>query len=118
MGKSIKLPVFKQKGSAPREFPLDDFVASYTKALNQAPSFVKELKDVDHEGWQRVVDAIIKHAQANPGRVALVRTNPKNETEILLGNHPIIIVGGVLGAFVVGFAIGTACVKLGPCDFG
>jgi hypothetical protein len=117
MRQSIKLPVFKPEISSQKEVSFDDFVESFKRSLDQAPSFIAELKKADNEGWQQAIDEVVKYARSNPELANLVRTKQQDNADIHIGEpNWAALVGGVLGAFVIGFMIGTACYKAGPCN--
>ena len=87
------------------------------------------LKELDNDGWQEVITALADEAQNNEKLRSFVKLKKSKEgTTVSIGepNWAFLatVAAGefgvavpVAGAFLVGFALGTACVKLGSCDF-
>jgi len=121
--KTIKLPRYANVNDHDtREYDEVDYqqLAQRFKAqLDLAPNFIKALKRFDNQGWQELLDEVLEHAKNNPEFRDLVRPAPGDKPGVSIGDpnwvHLEVMV--LLTAFGIGWAIGTACYKAGPCNF-
>ena len=115
--KTIKLPSFAPKYSTASEVDYADFLTSFKNQLDVMPEFVRALKKADNEGWQQLIDDLGKHIQNDPKLSKFVRARTKNGVQGLSIGEPNWFVVAAALAFAAGYAVGTACYKLGPCNF-
>ena len=124
---NLVIPVYSKgklvKGKT-RQISSKDVAGAMRKSMRMLPDFVRDLKELDNEGWQQVITALAREAQTNKKLRSLVKLKKsKGKTSVSIGepNWAFLLAAGFVApaaaAFVVGYAIGTACVKLGPCDF-
>lgn len=115
--KTIKLPSFAPKYDRPREVDYAEFLASFKRQLDIMPEFVRALKKADNAGWQQLIDDLGKHLQTDPKLKKFVRLRTKAGVQGLSIGEPNWFFVPIVLSFAAGYAAGTACYKLGPCNF-
>lgn len=114
--KTITLPNFAPGYSTDKSVDYTELLNSLKAHVNTMPIFVNSLKKADNDGWQALVDDLTDYIQKTPKLRKYVRENEKNGIKGISIGEPNIF-AEIAAAFVVGYAIGTACYKLGPCNF-
>lgn len=114
---SVALPNFSPDWSSAKTVEYAELLASFKDHLTLMPKFVTSLKKADNESWQQLIDDLGKHIQEDPNLSKFVREIDKDGVRGLSIGDPNWFTVAVVGAFAAGYAIGTACYKLGPCNF-
>jgi hypothetical protein len=115
--KTIALPSFAPKFSPPQEVDYAEFLASFKRQADTIPDFVRALKKADNAGWQQLIDDLGAHIQADPKLKKFIKAKAKDGAQGLSVGEPNWFIVAAAVAFGAGYAIGTACYKLGPCNF-
>ena len=114
---SVSLPNFAPEWSTAKTVDYAELLASFKEHLKLMPKFVRSLKQADNEGWQQLIDDLAKHIQEDPSLSKFVRVAEKDGVQGLSIGDPNWFVVAAVAAFAAGYAVGTACYKLGPCNF-
>jgi hypothetical protein len=139
--KLVKFPEYVNGKMETKTIPYKDLEAPYLSSVDESLKYMNDWKKTDNEGFANLVAAISEKIQKDPELsknfrittklgvtgISIGQPNifiPLNETPIndfsddQLSNPQIIpIVAAVIVAWTAGYAVGTACVKLGPCNF-
>jgi len=103
-----------------REVPFDKIMFAVKHNIDAIPEIIGALKKADNEGWQQVFDEMAVYLDSKPHYAELVRRAEKDGREAISIGEPNWIYAPllfVMGAFSVGFIIGSACVAADPCMF-
>jgi len=139
--KLVKFPQYANGKLETKTIPYKDLEAPYVSSVDESLKYMNEWKSTDNEGFANVVTAISEKIQKDPEMsknfrittkagitgisigqpnifIPLGDTPMKDFSEEQLANPQIIpIVAAIVVAWSAGYAVGTACVKAGPCNF-
>lgn len=117
MNNTIKTPEFNGKEWLTKEHSYEELLNVYKKSFDSLPEMVSELKKADNEKWGQLFKDLALHIQNDEKLKGLIRPTMKDgENGISIGEPNWFVVAAAAG-FAIGYALGTACYKAGPCKF-
>jgi hypothetical protein len=102
----------------------EELLESFKRSVDHMPELIATMKRMDNEGWQMLLTDLQAYFESKPELAKLVR-------EVVVDGKPgisisepnwvnvVVLAGGtaVGCAFLAGYMAGTACFKVGWCDF-
>jgi len=114
--RTLTVPAFSKTCSDEKQIPMDELANTFRKRFDAIPEFVTALKAADNDGWQHLINEMKAHVEKDSRLSEFIRVENREGRDVVRIGEPNFAAHAV-GAFVVGYLIGTACFELGPCDF-
>ena len=115
--KTVVVPHIPCKKRPNTKVSYEEILAEFKRNADHIPAVVTAMKKADYDGWEQFIRDLAKYFETNPKLKRFIRVKDLNGQEALSIGEPNWVFVAVVLSFAAGYAVGTACVKLGPCNF-
>ena len=117
MEKQIQIPEFNGESIGFSSQSYSKIVEGYKANLDKLPELIAAIKKNDNETWAQLLNELEHYLETDPNLSKVIRVKTVDGVEGISIGEPNFWTAAAVGAFSVGYMIGTACYKSGWCKF-